>query len=75
MLLSVGSVKHLKPGFCGGWADGYSTVAEIHTEKVEQHNHHEIHVCRGYVGLLVDCVRSGGHWGVSYVSIPSYRIV
>ena len=36
---------------------------------IEQH-HHQIHACMwGYVGLLVDYVRSGGYLGVGYVNI------
>ena len=34
--------------------------------------HLQLHVCGVYVGLPVGCVRPGGHWGVSYVSIRWY---
>ena len=48
--------------------DGYFTVFRKYTLK-ESPQHLQIHACGVYVGLLVDCVRSGGPWEVNYVSI------
>ena len=48
----------------------HTQFVEIHTEKSNNINY-QIHVFV-YVGLLMDCVGSGGHLVVSYVGILIY---
>ena len=54
-------------GVTGG-GDGYSVYGiQVCSEKnldIIKHIH---------IGLLVDCARSGSHWGVNYVGIQRYR--